>query len=52
MDQGSLEDLYDEKELFIGSKVQVPWKVKGKTTYWNAVIVDPASIGRGTYSKL
>ena len=40
MDQESLEDLCDEKDLFVGSKIQVPWTAKGKTTFWNGVIVD------------
>ena len=44
LDEETLEQWIDKNEL--RSKIQIPWKAKGKSMYWNAVLVDPDSVGK------
>ena len=38
-----MEALYNPSMLIPGFEVSLPWKGKTKTTYWNAVIIDPTT---------
>ena len=43
IDSEFMEALYNPSMLIPGFEVSPPWKGKTKTTYWNAVIIDPTT---------